>query len=114
MAARSMPDLAADLVDQIGRAYVVGNNRYPDDVVAMNSDVEFRDHTEPPELQACLSPVGLALRQTYHGIGAAHYSPEVHRAAFLVAPSFDGDADAAGECHTPERITRPFGSAAHV
>lgn len=43
-AARSRaPDLAEELADEIGRARVLEKGRYPQDIVCMNSEVEFRD-----------------------------------------------------------------------
>ena len=40
-----MPDLAADLAEEIGRADVLTKGRHPQHVVCMNSEVEFRDNT---------------------------------------------------------------------
>jgi len=42
-ASRRMPDLAADLAEEIGRAHVLAKGRYPEHIVCMNSEVEFRD-----------------------------------------------------------------------
>lgn len=42
---KRMPDLAADLADEIGRAHVLAKGRHPEHVVCMNSEVEFRDDT---------------------------------------------------------------------
>jgi regulator of nucleoside diphosphate kinase len=42
-ASRRMPDLAADLAEEIGRAHVLAKGRYPEHVVCMNCEVEFRD-----------------------------------------------------------------------
>ena len=39
----NMPELAAELADEIGRAHVVEAGRRPQQVVGMHSDVEFRD-----------------------------------------------------------------------
>jgi regulator of nucleoside diphosphate kinase len=39
------PDLAAELVEEIGRAHVVAAGRVPQEVVCMNSEVEFRDES---------------------------------------------------------------------
>jgi regulator of nucleoside diphosphate kinase len=45
-AARSrMPDLAADLIEEIARADVLAKGRRLEHIVRMNSDVEFRDDT---------------------------------------------------------------------
>jgi regulator of nucleoside diphosphate kinase len=44
-ASSRMPDLAADLAEEIGRARVLAKGRRPEHVVCMNSEVEFRDHT---------------------------------------------------------------------
>jgi regulator of nucleoside diphosphate kinase len=38
-----MPDLAANLAEEIGRAHVPAKNRHPKHIVRMNSDVKFRD-----------------------------------------------------------------------
>lgn len=40
-----MPDLAADLAEEIGRAHVLARGRHPEHIVCMNSEVEFRDDT---------------------------------------------------------------------
>ncbi len=40
-----MPDLAADLAEEIGRAHVLAKGRHPEHIVCMNSEVEFRDDT---------------------------------------------------------------------
>jgi regulator of nucleoside diphosphate kinase len=40
-----MPDLAAELAEEIGRAHVLGKGRHPQHIVCMNSEVEFRDDT---------------------------------------------------------------------
>lgn len=40
-----MPDLAADLAEEIGRAHVLAKGKHPKHVVCMNSEVEFRDDT---------------------------------------------------------------------
>jgi regulator of nucleoside diphosphate kinase len=40
-----MPDLAAELADEIGRAQVLAKGRHPEHVVCMDSEVEFRDDT---------------------------------------------------------------------
>jgi regulator of nucleoside diphosphate kinase len=40
-----MPNLAADLVDEIARARVLAKGRRPENIVCMNSDVEFRGDT---------------------------------------------------------------------
>jgi regulator of nucleoside diphosphate kinase len=39
----TMPDLAAELADEIGRAQVLGNGERPQDAVRMNGKVTFRD-----------------------------------------------------------------------
>ncbi|HET9904880.1 MAG TPA: nucleoside diphosphate kinase regulator [Xanthobacteraceae bacterium] len=40
-----MPDAAAELAEEIARADVLAEGEYPDHVVCMNSEVEFRDDT---------------------------------------------------------------------
>ena len=40
-----MPDLAADLIEEIARADVLAKGRCLEHIVRMNSDVEFRDDT---------------------------------------------------------------------
>ncbi len=40
-----MPELAAELADEIGRADIVSEGPQLEDVVRMNSEVEFRDET---------------------------------------------------------------------
>jgi regulator of nucleoside diphosphate kinase len=42
-ASNRMPDLAADLAEEIGRAHVLAKGRFPEHIVCMNSEVEFRD-----------------------------------------------------------------------
>jgi regulator of nucleoside diphosphate kinase len=44
-ARKRMPDLADELADEIGRAHVLAKGRHPQDIVCMNSEVEFRDDT---------------------------------------------------------------------
>jgi regulator of nucleoside diphosphate kinase len=44
-ARKRMPDLAADLAEEIGRAHVLAKGTDPEHVVRMNSEVEFRDDT---------------------------------------------------------------------
>jgi regulator of nucleoside diphosphate kinase len=44
-ARRKMPDLAADLAEEISRADVVARGGHPEHIVSMNCDVEFRDDT---------------------------------------------------------------------
>lgn len=44
-ARKRMPDLAADLADEIGRADVLANSTPPEHIVCMNCEVEFRDET---------------------------------------------------------------------
>lgn len=44
-ARKRMPDLAAELADEVGRAHVLAKGKHPQHVVRMNSDVEFRDDT---------------------------------------------------------------------
>ena len=77
-AARSrMPNLAADLAEEIGRADVHTKGRHPQHVVCMNCEVEFRDDTtgkvqkvtlvypNEADISKCqvsvLTPVGTAL-----------------------------------------------------
>jgi regulator of nucleoside diphosphate kinase len=84
-AARSrMPDLAEELADEIGRARVLDKGKHPQDVVCMNSEVEFREETTgkvqrvrlvyPEEADisqskvSVLTPVGTALI----GLGNGH------------------------------------------
>ena len=40
-----MPDLAAELAEEIGRAQVLAKDQHPRHNVCMNSEVEFRDDT---------------------------------------------------------------------
>lgn len=40
-----MPDLAAELAEEIGRALVLARGKHPQHIVCMNSEVEFRDDT---------------------------------------------------------------------
>lgn len=40
-----LPDLAADLTDEIGRAHVLAKGERPENAVCMNSEVVFRDDT---------------------------------------------------------------------
>jgi hypothetical protein len=42
---KGMPDPAADLVEEIGRAHVLAKGSHPERVVCMNSEVQFRDDT---------------------------------------------------------------------
>jgi regulator of nucleoside diphosphate kinase len=44
-ASNRMPDLAADLAEEIGRAHVLARGRLPAHTVCMHSEVEFRDDT---------------------------------------------------------------------
>ena len=45
-AARKLsPHLADQLADEVGRARVLAEGKYPQDIVCMNSKVEFRDDT---------------------------------------------------------------------
>jgi regulator of nucleoside diphosphate kinase len=44
-ARKRMPDLADELASEIGRARVLAKGRCPQDIVCMNSEVEFRDDT---------------------------------------------------------------------
>jgi regulator of nucleoside diphosphate kinase len=44
-ARKRMPELAEELADEIGRARVLAKGRHPQDIVCMNSEVEFRDDT---------------------------------------------------------------------
>jgi regulator of nucleoside diphosphate kinase len=44
-ARNTMPDLAADLADEISRADVLANGTPPEHIVCMNCEVEFRDET---------------------------------------------------------------------
>lgn len=44
-ARHAMPDLAAGLADEIGRAHVLAKGLQPHDIVCMNSAVTFRDDT---------------------------------------------------------------------
>jgi regulator of nucleoside diphosphate kinase len=76
-ASKRMPDRAADLAEEIGRAHVLAKGRHPERVVCMNSEVEFRDDTTArvqtlrlvyPEVAdiaegkiSVLTPVGTAL-----------------------------------------------------
>ena len=40
-----LPDLAAELADEVGRAQVIAKSDLPQHIVCMNSEVEFRDDT---------------------------------------------------------------------
>src|SRR5689334_4606055 len=42
---KRMPGLADELEEEIGRARVLAKGKHPQDVVCMNSEVEFRDET---------------------------------------------------------------------
>lgn len=42
-ARKRMPGLADELADEIGRARVLAKGTHPQDIVCMNSEVEFRD-----------------------------------------------------------------------
>jgi regulator of nucleoside diphosphate kinase len=44
-ARKRMPDLAEELAAEVGRAHVLAKGRYPEHVVCMNGEVEFRDET---------------------------------------------------------------------
>jgi regulator of nucleoside diphosphate kinase len=44
-ARKRVPDLADELADEIGRARVLAKGKHPQDIVCMNSEVEFRDDT---------------------------------------------------------------------
>jgi regulator of nucleoside diphosphate kinase len=44
-ARKRMPDLADELADEIGRAHVLAKGKHPQQIVCMNSEVEFRDDT---------------------------------------------------------------------
>ena len=44
-ASNRLPDLAAELAEEIGRAQVLAKGEVPERSVRMNSEVEFRDHT---------------------------------------------------------------------
>ena len=44
-ARNQMPDLAAELAEEIERAHVLAKGRLPQHIVCMNSEVEFRDDT---------------------------------------------------------------------
>jgi regulator of nucleoside diphosphate kinase len=81
-----MPNIAADLAEEIARAHVLAKGRRPEHIVSMNSDVEFRDDTtgkiqwvklvypEAADISqrriSVLTPVGTALigLQTGHSI----------------------------------------------
>jgi regulator of nucleoside diphosphate kinase len=45
VAQRTNPELAANLADEIGRAHVLANGQRPEEIVCMNSEVEFHDDT---------------------------------------------------------------------
>jgi regulator of nucleoside diphosphate kinase len=76
-ATRTMPDIAANLADELDRAHVLANGDHPIDVVCMGSEVEFRDESNgrvqkvtlvyPSEADieagkiSVLTPVGTAL-----------------------------------------------------
>jgi regulator of nucleoside diphosphate kinase len=76
-ARQRMPGLAEELAYEIGRARVLAKGKHPQDIVSMNSEVEFRDDTSgrvqrirlvyPDEADislrkvSVLTPVGTAL-----------------------------------------------------
>ena len=96
-----MPDLAADLAEEIGRAQVLAKGRRPMHIVCMNSEVEFRDDTTgkirkvvlvyPGEADiskgkvSVLTPVGTALigLETGHSITWEAPSGEVRQLTVL-------------------------------
>ena len=45
IARNKMPDLAADLAEELGRAQILAKGKHPKHIVRMNSEVEFRDNT---------------------------------------------------------------------
>jgi regulator of nucleoside diphosphate kinase len=96
-----MPNLAADLADEIARAHVLAKGRRPEHIVCMNSDVEFRDDTtgkiqrvklvypEAADISkrkiSVLTPVGTALigLQTGHSITWEAPSGELRKLTVL-------------------------------
>jgi spermidine synthase len=58
------------------------------------------------EADAFCPPVDL-LRGRSYGIDTAYYTPEVHHAAFVMAPSFDGEAGES-QSELPDWVTRPL------
>lgn len=76
-ARNSHPDLSAELAAELGRAHVLARGKHPQDIVQLNSEVEFRDDTTgkvrrlilvcPDEANisegriSVLTPVGIAL-----------------------------------------------------
>ena len=42
---KTMPSLAADLADELGRADILAEDRHPERIVCMNCEIEFRDDT---------------------------------------------------------------------
>jgi regulator of nucleoside diphosphate kinase len=101
VAKNSMPDRAADLAAEVGRAHVLAHGKQPKNLVCMNSEVEFRDDTTgktrkvvlvyPAEADivqskiSVLSPVGTALigLQTGHSITWQTPSGEVRQLTVL-------------------------------
>jgi regulator of nucleoside diphosphate kinase len=97
------PDLATELAEEIGRAHVVARGRLPQEIVCMNSDVEFRDERDgkiqrlilvyPNEANiserklSVLTPVGTALIGLRVGdsIGWATPSGDLRRLTVLSA-----------------------------
>lgn len=45
LARNRVPELAAGLAEEIGRAHILNNGRHPKHIVCMNSEVEFSDET---------------------------------------------------------------------
>lgn len=96
-----IPDLAAELEEEIARAHVLAKGRHPEHIVYMNSEVEFRDDSTgkiqtvtlvyPDEADisqrkvSVLTPVGTALigLRTGHSITWETPSGEVRQLTVL-------------------------------
>ena len=102
-----MPDLVADLAEEIGRAEVVAKGRHPKHVVSMNREVEFRDDTTgktrkvvlvyPGEADishgkiSVLTPIGTALIGVHRGHSITWKTPsgEVRQLTVLAVRDHD-------------------------
>jgi regulator of nucleoside diphosphate kinase len=107
VARNRMPDLAADLAEEIGRAQVLAKGSHPKHIVCMNSEVEFRDETTgkvrkvvlvyPGEADiaqgkvSVLTPVGTALIGLQRGQSITWETPsgEVRQLTVLAVRNHD-------------------------
>lgn len=101
VARNGMPDLAAGLAEELGRAQVLAEGRHPEQIVRMGSEVQFRDETTgkvrtvvlvyPEEADiargriSVLTPVGTALIGIQAGSSITWETPggEVRRLTVL-------------------------------